>query len=145
MDHQLTLENFEATVQAQQRPYVIQFFSTTCGPCQTMKPVIEKLRAENDSLNVFTVNTNEEPEISAHFGIRSVPTIHVCEGREILYSFHGVTPFRDLQFVLENIDDIHFRTTGEFKRDNEKKDYTFSLIVIGLLAIFIGLFVFLPK
>lgn len=143
MEKQLTLENFDALISAQVRPYAIRFGSKTCGPCNTMVPVLEKVRQTNPNFTIFEVDTDEEPELASHFGIRSVPTVHICEEREILYSFHGVTPFRDIQFVINNIDDPYFREHGHFKSSEEKKSYTFEFIVLALIIIFGFLFIFI--
>lgn len=143
MENQLTLENFDALISAQTRPYGIRFGSKTCGPCNTMIPVIEKVRQTNPNFNFFEVDTDEDPELASHFGIRSVPTIHICEEREILYSFHGITPFRDIQYLIDNINDPYFRTHGSFQVKDQKKSYTFEIIVIALIAIFASLFIFI--
>ncbi|EQC43045.1 thioredoxin domain protein [Bacteriovorax sp. BSW11_IV] len=143
MDTKLTLENFDAQISSQRKPFAIKFGSTTCGPCNTMAPVLDKVRTENPHFMVFEVDTDEEPELASHFGIRAVPTIHICEDREILYSFHGITPYRDIQYLIDNINDPHFRTHGSFKTSDQKKSYTFELIVLVLIALFASLFIFL--
>jgi thioredoxin 1 len=97
-----------------------------------MAPVLSKLDQENPHVNIFEVDTNESPEIAAHFNIRSVPTIHFCEGREILYTFNGVTPFRDLQYVIDNINDEYFRKFGEFK-SQAKKNYFYPILFVTIV------------
>lgn len=137
----LNSENFEYVAQSEKGPYIIKFGSETCGPCNTMKPVLDKLAQENQGISIYDVDTNESPELAAHFGIRAVPTIHYCEDREILYTFNGVTPLRDMQYVIDNINDPHFRETGEFKVENEKKSYAFEIAVGVALTLFIGAFI----
>ncbi|EQC43879.1 co-chaperone YbbN [Bacteriovorax sp. Seq25_V] len=143
MDYILTSENFDSSVNALNRPYIIKFGSETCGPCQTMKPVLEKFRESYPEIKLFEVDTDQSPELASHFEIRSVPTIHICEGREILYSFYGVTPFRDLEFVITNIDQPYFREHGQFEVEKQNKSYSFEILIILLLVIFIGAFIFL--
>jgi thioredoxin 1 len=137
----LNSENFEYVAQTEKSLYIIKFGSQTCGPCHTMKPVLDKLAEENPGVSIYDVDTGEAPELAEHFGIRAVPTIHYCENREILYSFHGVTPLRDMQYVINNIDDPHFRETGEFKTEAQKKSYTFEIAVGAALLLFIGAFI----
>jgi thioredoxin 1 len=125
----LTGSNFEEVVSSQEGLFVIKFSSPTCGPCGTMKPVFKALDDNNPSLNVFEVDTSESPELASHFGVRGVPYVTFCENREVLYDFTGVTPLADLQFVVDNIDDPHFRETGQFQvqESNEKKNWWFEI------------------
>jgi len=127
----------------EKEPYILKFSSPTCAPCNNMKPVMEAFEKEKPEFTVYEIDTQESPEIAAYFNIRSVPTIHVCEKRDILYSFHGTTPLRDLLYVVNNLDDKTFRETGSFSTEEVKKSYTFE-IVIGLMVVaFAMLFIFL--
>jgi len=136
----LTIENFENIAEAEKKLFVIKFFSETCAPCKAMVPVFEALKEKNPDLNIYEVDTMESPELAAQFGVRGVPFIAYCENREVLYEFTGATPLGSLQYVIDNIDEPHFRETGEFKKPEQKKNYTFQIslaivIVLILLAI----------
>ena len=123
--------------------YMMKFGSESCGPCQAMKPVLSKLAEGNSNINIYDIDTDESPDLGAHFEIRSIPTIFFCKNREILYTFNGATPLGSLQFVIDNIDDPYFKEHGEFKKPDEKKDYTYPLIVGGMLIFFFILYIFL--
>ncbi|AYF44565.1 thioredoxin domain protein [Halobacteriovorax sp. BALOs_7] len=129
-------ENFESVVSSEKNVFVIKFYSDTCGPCKTMAPVFEALNNNNPDVNVYEVNTIESPEIADQFGVRGVPYTAICENREVLYDFTGLTPLGKIQYVINNINDSHFRLTGEFKAAETKKNYFFQAIVISLLAVF---------
>ncbi|OUR97128.1 hypothetical protein A9Q84_12425 [Halobacteriovorax marinus] len=131
----LTDDNFESVINAQNGPFFIKFGSTSCGPCNTMAPVLEKLSFENPSFPMFEVDTNLSPDIAAHFEIKSVPTMHFCEDREVFFTSVGITPFRDLQFVINNIDDVYMREHGHFKVE-QKKSY-FAPILISSIVFFL--------
>ncbi len=137
MMKEMNRENFDQIAQEETGPFIINFYSTTCGPCSTMKPVITKFAEENSDINVYRLNSSENQELCSHFGIQGVPTTLFCENREILFSFVGVTPLRDLQFVRDNLDDPHFRETGEFIQPptSQKKSWYFPF-AIAVLAIF---------
>ena len=143
MDYLLTSENFENSVNTINGPYIIKFGSKTCGPCNTMAPVLEKFREINPQVKLFEIDTDQSPELASHFEIRSVPTIHICEGREILYSFHGLTPLRDIEYVINNINDPHFREHGEFNMQQVKKTYYFEAGILILFCIFLASFIYL--
>lgn len=136
--------NFESIVESEKGLFVIKFFSPTCGPCKTMSPVFEALEENNPKVNVYEVDTSESPELGAHFEVRGVPYTAFCENREVLYDFIGVTPLGNLQYVINNIDDPYFRETGEFKQEEQKKSWTFELI-LGAVVLAIILAIILVK
>jgi thioredoxin 1 len=134
----LNSENFEQEMSSVRGPFLIKFFSASCGPCATMNPVVEKFESENPNISVFDVDTSASPELAGHFEVRGVPTMHICENREIIYSFVGVTPLAQLNYVFQNINDPYFRAHGEFKKAESKGPSWFYiivlLIVVGYLA-----------
>ena len=70
--------------------------------------------------------------------MRGVPFTAFCENREVLYEFTGVTPLGNLQYVVDNIDDTHFRETGEFKKATPQKTWWFELTIAFIVLIFIS-------
>lgn len=58
------------------KPAIIDFYASWCGPCKMIAPVLEELAAEYaDELYIYKVNTEEEKELSSVFGIRSIPSL----------------------------------------------------------------------
>ncbi len=58
------------------RPCVIDFYADWCGPCKIIAPILEELAMDFDGkLDIYKVNTEEEPELAAVFGIRNIPSI----------------------------------------------------------------------
>ena len=58
------------------KPAIIDFYASWCGPCKTIAPILEELAAEyGDSIVIYKVNTEQEQELAAAFGIRSIPSI----------------------------------------------------------------------
>lgn len=139
---ELTTESFEKIVTEEQGLFIIKFFSPTCGPCKTMDPVFKVLAEKNPSLNIYSVDTMKDPEIASHFEVRGVPYIAYCESREILYSFTGITPLGNLQFVINNINDPYFRENGEFPKDEPKKSPWFALSLVLVFVFFIAIILF---
>lgn len=139
----LNTENFQDTVSAEKGLFVIKFFSPTCGPCSTMKPVFEALENNNPDVPVYEVDTMESPELASHFGVRGVPFTAFCENREVLYEFTGVTPLGSLQYVVDNINDPHFRETGEFKKAEVKKTWGFEITVAVIVLILLSAIILL--
>ncbi|MCS7013648.1 MAG: thioredoxin [Chloroherpetonaceae bacterium] len=58
------------------KPCLIDFWAEWCGPCRMIAPILEELSEEyKDQINIYKVNTEEEPELAAIFGIRSIPSL----------------------------------------------------------------------
>jgi thioredoxin 1 len=58
------------------KPAIIDFYADWCGPCKMVAPVLEELKEEYaDKLEIYKVNTEEERELSAMFGIQSIPSL----------------------------------------------------------------------
>ena len=61
------------------KPCIIDFFASWCGPCKTIAPILEDLAKEYDGqIYIYKINTEEEQELAAAFGIRSIPSILFC-------------------------------------------------------------------
>ena len=138
----LNSENFEVCMDLERSLFVLYFTSESCGPCRSMKPVLEHFEKANPKMSIYKVSAEESPELSAHFGVRGVPHLLFCKQREVLYEFSGLTPLNDLQYVVDNIDDPHFETYGEFKKAEKKADWPFILSIGAILAVFTALFLF---
>ena len=58
------------------KPVLVDFYSTWCGPCKMLEPILEEIDKEyNGKIDIYKLNTEEEMEIAAAFGIMSVPTL----------------------------------------------------------------------
>lgn len=138
----LSVENFEEVANGEKGPFIIKFFTDTCGPCKTMVPVMEALEKKNPGFPIYEVNCGTSPELAGHFGVQGVPNITYCEKREVLYQFTGVTPLADLQYVIDNLNDPYFKAHGEFQKAKKSTDWKFYGLIGFVLAFFVFLFIF---
>ena len=61
------------------KPCIIDFYASWCGPCKTIAPILEDLAKEYDGqIYIYKINTEEEQDLAAAFGIQSIPTILFC-------------------------------------------------------------------
>jgi thioredoxin 2 len=61
------------------KPCIIDFYANWCGPCKMIAPILEELSDEyKNQITIYKVNTEEQQELAAAFGIRSIPSILFC-------------------------------------------------------------------
>jgi thioredoxin len=73
---------------------IVDFYTDWCGPCKMMKPIFERVskqfRDENSDVQLYTMNAEKNPEISAMYGVRAVPTIKTFNDGNVVESKTGV-------------------------------------------------------
>ncbi|MDP4197965.1 MAG: thioredoxin [Bacteroidota bacterium] len=88
----LTDASFERDVILSEKPVLVDFTATWCGPCRMIAPIIEDLSKEYEGRAVFgKLDVDENPETSMNFGIRSVPTMLIFKGGKVVEQIIGAT------------------------------------------------------
>lgn len=89
---EITDANFEEII-ASDKPVLIDFWAEWCGPCKMIGPLVEELAVEYEGKAVIgKVDVDSNPAVSAKFGIRSIPTLLVFKGGEIVDKQIGAVP-----------------------------------------------------
>jgi len=79
----LTKVNFEDEVIKSDKPVLIDFWASWCGPCMMVAPIIEEIAEENDSIKVCKVNVDEEGELADAFKVSSIPMLAVVKNGKV--------------------------------------------------------------
>ena len=100
----VSLAEFETQVllPAQEVPVVVDFWAPWCEPCKVLKPLLEKLAEEYAGRFLLAkVNADENPELSQHFGVRSIPTVKVLFQGQLVDEFSGALPESQIREFLD--------------------------------------------
>ena len=87
----VTKDNF-AEVKASDKPVLLDFFATWCGPCRMIVPFIEQIANEHPEYVIAKIDVDEEPELAQQFGIQSIPTLVIIKNGEVVNTAMGARP-----------------------------------------------------
>lgn len=88
----ITMENFDQEVMKSDKPVLLDFWASWCGPCQMLAPTIEEIADERTDIKVGKVNVDEQAELASQFRVMSIPTLVVIKDGKIVNQAMGVRP-----------------------------------------------------
>ncbi len=98
MEIKITNANFQAEVIESDRPVLIDFYATWCGPCKMIAPLVEQIAHERSDIKVGKIDVDEEGALATAFGIVSIPTLVVVKNGEVVNKAVG---YRTKDQILE--------------------------------------------
>jgi len=85
-------DNFHKEVLNSDKPVLLDFFASWCGPCRMVAPILDEIAAEREDIKVCKVDIDEQPELASRFRIMSVPTLMVLKDGNIVEQSVGARP-----------------------------------------------------
>ena len=88
----ITSANFESEVLHSDKPVLLDFWATWCGPCRMLSPIVDEVAEERGAIKVGKVNVDEQPELAGQFDVMSIPTLLVFENGKLVNRAVGARP-----------------------------------------------------
>jgi len=92
--------NFQNEVINSEKPVLLDFWASWCGPCRMVGPIVDEIAAERSDLKVGKVNVDEQPELAGQFGVMSIPTLVVMKNGKVINQAVGVRPKAQILAML---------------------------------------------
>ena len=96
----ITKSNFEETVLKSDKPVLLDFWASWCGPCRMQGPIIDQLASSHSNVVFGKVNVDEEPDLASEYGITSIPTLIIFRDGRVIDQVTGVTSKASIERML---------------------------------------------
>lgn len=95
------MEKFDVIIKSE-KPVLVDFFATWCGPCQMMHPILEELHDKvGDKARIIKIDIDKNQDLAANYNVRSVPTLMIFQNGEMKWRGVGVHQIAQLESELE--------------------------------------------
>ena len=95
---------FQGIIDSETSVVLVDFWADWCGPCRVLSPILEDVSEEIEDVTIVKVNVDDNPSLSATFGIRSIPTVISFKGGKLVDKFSGVKSKEDIVSFIEKSD-----------------------------------------
>ena len=85
-------DNFHKEVMNSEKPVLLDFFASWCGPCKMVAPILDEIAEEREDIKVCKVDIAQQPELASRFRVMSVPTLMVMKEGKIVEQSIGARP-----------------------------------------------------
>ena len=92
--------NFASEVLRSDKPVLLDFWASWCGPCRMVSPIIDEIAATRSDVRVGKIIVDEQPELARQFGIMSIPTLVVMKNGRIVSQAVGARPRSAIESML---------------------------------------------
>ena len=98
--YMITNENYASEVLQADRPVLLDFWASWCGPCRMVSPLVDEIAAEHPEIKVGKINVDEQPELAQQFGVMSIPTLVVMKNGAVANKAVGARPKAEILALL---------------------------------------------
>ena len=100
---ELTDAAFDEIVHNSDTPVLVDFWAPWCGPCQTLKPLLEKVvESYGEKVCLAKYNVDESNEMAGKYGVMSIPSVKMVKGGEVVAEFVGIKPEAELRAWIDS-------------------------------------------
>ena len=98
---ELTVENFEQEVLQSDKPVLIDFWATWCGPCRMIAPALEQIAEENPDIKVCKVDVDKDPQLAIRYQVSSIPLLLAFRDGQVVNQALGVRSKEQILALLK--------------------------------------------
>ena len=92
--------NFHEEVMNSEKPVLVDFWASWCGPCRMVGPILDEIAAEHPEYKIVKINVDEEPELASRYQVVSIPTLMVVKNGQVVSQSAGARPKNQILAML---------------------------------------------
>ncbi len=96
----ITKNNFQEEVLNSDKPVLLDFWASWCGPCRMVSPIVDEIADERSDIKVGKINVDEEPDLAGQFRVMSIPTLIVIKDGKVTNQAVGARPKEQILALL---------------------------------------------